>query len=68
MSRSARIRMGLLMLVAMAMFPACATQPSKYRKKRGCDCPHWNRLPAEGQGIHAHLAREVPPAETTIGS
>ncbi|MBK9177224.1 MAG: hypothetical protein IPM46_13005 [Flavobacteriales bacterium] len=67
MSRSARIRLGLLVL-AMAIFSACATQPSKYRKKRGCDCPQWNRVPDAGEGTHARHALVAPTSEPITGS
>jgi hypothetical protein len=34
----------------------CSSQPSKYRRKKGCDCPKWNMhgLPAN-KGIHANF-------------
>jgi starvation-inducible outer membrane lipoprotein len=36
-----------LPLVLALMMCACASTPKKYRKKRGCDCPHWNHVPAK---------------------
>ena len=33
-------------LALALLLGACASTPKKYRKKRGCDCPHWNLAPA----------------------
>lgn len=41
----------LLMLVLLA---ACSSQPAKYRRKKECDCPKWNRaVPPPGNSERA---------------
>jgi hypothetical protein len=54
----------MLLLALMAM--GCGSQkPKKYRKKRGCDCPHFNHLPPRsGDGARASsMPPSVPGAE-----
>ena len=53
-----------LFILGLFLFTACATQPSKYRKKKGCDCPKWNMAkPVAGSPVHAKFdAPEPDPA------
>jgi hypothetical protein len=45
-----------MLIVAFSLLAACATQPKKYRKKRGCDCPQWNmRSMPDGSPVRAIL-------------
>lgn len=47
-----------VLLGAVIILTSCSSRPSKYKKKRGCDCPKWNlrTLPGE-RPIHANLDR-----------
>jgi hypothetical protein len=50
----------LLLLVAVG----CASGPrygAARRKKKGCDCPHWNRVDRPANGMHASLTRTADP-------
>jgi hypothetical protein len=50
----------LAALLVLGTLYGCRTQPRKYRKKRGCDCPKWNLHQAPGpQGVHAHWERTI---------
>jgi hypothetical protein len=31
-------------LLAACLLVSCASQPSKYKRAKGCDCPKWNRV------------------------
>jgi|694.fasta_scaffold02685_17 hypothetical protein len=48
----------LAVLLVLGTLYGCRTQPRKYRKKRGCDCPKWNLHQVPGpQGVHAKWER-----------
>lgn len=49
------LKMVAILLVILSV-TACNSRPSKYRKKKGCDCPKWNlrKVPLDN-GIHATL-------------
>lgn len=49
-----------LIVLAMIFATSCASTPSKYKKKKGCDCPKWNQrtTPSE-RPIHANLGRRT---------
>ena len=52
--------LGLLLGALMAL-SACASGPrygAAKRKKKGCDCPTWNLVPAPAPGVRA----QTPPA------
>jgi hypothetical protein len=52
----------------VTLFAACSSQPSKYKRKKDCDCPKWNRIEQPGErGIHAIFGHEVPP-DLTAGT
>lgn len=52
---------------AVLLMVACASGP-KYgaakRKKKSCDCPHWNHLPTIGPGTKAHAGMPALPCST----
>jgi|GEM_PF-3473642 len=49
-------------LVASALLVACSSQPSKYKRKKECDCPKWNRMaPAPGKSVRASLGEADSP-------
>jgi hypothetical protein len=53
----------LLLAALLAAGCASSPKPRKYKKKRGCDCPHWNLVPAAPQGaVHAGLPPCPPSA------
>ena len=42
------------LVAAFLLLQACNSQPAKYRRKKECDCPKWNRVaPAPGNSAHA---------------
>jgi hypothetical protein len=50
----------LLLALAIIVATGCASTPSKYKKKKGCDCPKWNhRLTPSERPIHANLGRRT---------
>gem|GEM_PF-2356164 len=62
MERPHPLRFSWFLVVALAAFLAtsCASTPSKYKKKKGCDCPKWNqRLTPGERPIHANLGRRT---------
>lgn len=47
----------LLMGMALALLVGCASHPRPYKKKkRGCDCPQWNKVDRAPEGVHASTA------------
>lgn len=46
----------LLLCALLALAAGCTTYPQKYRKKRGCDCPHWDQLPRRVDGVRASIS------------
>ena len=53
----------ILFLLTVLLLVSCASRPSKYKKKKGCDCPKWTRsdLPSKQSltdaypvGSHCH--------------
>lgn len=55
--------MATLLLVTLFLAACGSSKPAKYRKKRECDCPKWNQVPAANPSeVHA---RVDPGARTT---
>ncbi len=56
MSHFVRIFNRLILSVSILVVTGCASQPSKYKRKKGCDCPKWNMhdLPDQ-RGIRANF-------------
>ncbi|MBK8500484.1 MAG: hypothetical protein IPL52_17105 [Flavobacteriales bacterium] len=53
-SRTNTIRWTIIVLSSILLSTACdSRKPAKYRKKRGCDCPHWNHVPAPKDGMRS---------------
>lgn len=51
----------ILFLLGLLLFTACASQPSKYRKKKECECPKWNMAkPVTGSPVHAKFDAPEP--------
>ncbi|MBP6311606.1 MAG: hypothetical protein WAR83_04440 [Flavobacteriales bacterium] len=46
----------LIIILVILSVTSCNSRPSKYRKKKECDCPKWNhrKLPLDN-GVHANL-------------
>lgn len=42
------------------LFTACASQPKKYRKKKECDCPKWNRIQSEPENSLRAFGNDRP--------
>jgi hypothetical protein len=62
MERTHPLRSTWFLTIALVMTFAtgCASTPSKYKKKKGCDCPKWNhRLTPSERSIHANLGRRT---------
>ncbi len=59
------LKMVAIILVATSL-TACNSRPSKYRKKKECDCPKWNhrKLPLDN-GVHANLDHHKPYGANT---
>lgn len=68
----AKFHRQLLSAAALALIlvlSACHSRPSKYKKKRGCDCPKWNhKAPSHDRGIHAILAPEFGTPDPPFGT
>ena len=63
-------RIGALALLA-AVLTGCASGP-KYgaakKRKKGCDCPHWNRVPERGHELRAATMKLNGPPPTADGA
>lgn len=56
------------LVLLFVLFAGCSSQPSKYKRKKDCDCPKWNRIEQPGdRGIHAILGHEACP-DLTAGT
>ena len=58
-ARSTRL-MAVLLFVAVFSTACGSSKPAKYRKKRECDCPKWNQLPAPVNGVRAGIVPGTP--------
>jgi hypothetical protein len=55
------MRSGAWLMVLGLVLASCASGPSygaARKKKKGCDCPHWNAVDRPGKEVHASIGDE----------
>ncbi len=63
------MRIGALVLLA-ALITGCASGPrygAQRKRKKGCDCPHWNRVPQHREELRATTMTLNGPPPTAHG-